>query len=80
MLFIPTDLGIVSRHCFYTLVPVRHADGQAVGFGRRGQGFTRAILCQLESVTQYTIDAATGEDRLLDNHFVFCTFAYASAE
>ncbi len=80
MLFIPTDLRIVSRHCFNTLVPVRHADGQTIGFGRRGQGFARAVLRQLEGVTQYTIHAATGEDRLLDNHLVFRPFTHASAE
>ena len=44
VLLIPFHLRVVLRHRFDALVPEGHADGQTVGFGRRGQGFARAAL------------------------------------
>ncbi|MPM77512.1 hypothetical protein SDC9_124518 [bioreactor metagenome] len=37
-------------------------------------------MCQFKGITQNSVDATAGEDRLLDHHLMFSTFAHASAE
>ena len=80
MLFVPADLRILPGHGFYALIPVRHADGQPVGFGGGGQGFTRAALRQFKRVAQDPVYAAAGEDRLLNHHLILGPGVHASAE
>ncbi len=80
MLLVPADLGIVFGHLLHPLIPVGHADGQPVGFCRRGQRFARAALRQLEGVAQDTVNAPAGKDRLLNHHFMLGAFIGAPAQ
>ena len=53
----PGDIGVLARHLCHALIPVRHADGHAVGLGGGGQAFARALLRQLEGVFQDAVHA-----------------------
>ncbi|SBL37239.1 Uncharacterised protein [Klebsiella oxytoca] len=80
MLLIPFHLRVLLRHRFDALVPEGHADGEAVRFGRRGQGSARAALRQLKSVAQDAVNAAAGKHRLLNHHFMFGSRIHMAAK
>ena len=69
VVFVPLHLGIVFPHRLDALVPIRHGDGNAVGFRRRGQMLLRPRLRQLKREFQNPIDADAGHDRLLGDEF-----------
>ena len=61
--------GIFLRHRFHAFVPIRHGDGNAVGFSGRGQMLLRPRLRQLEREFQDAVDADAGHHRLLGDEF-----------
>ena len=71
---------IARRHRFHAFVPVRHRDRDAVRLGRRGQMLFRPAVSQLVRVAQHAIDAASREDRLLDDDFVVGALVEAAAD
>ncbi|SVK54236.1 Uncharacterised protein [Acinetobacter baumannii] len=80
VLFVPGDIRVLARHLRHALIPVRHADGHAIGLGGGGQAFARALLRQLKGVLEDAVHALTGEDRFLDHHLAFGAFEHPSAE
>ena len=80
MLFVPGDFGVIGGHQRRALIPIRHADGDAIGFGRRSQALARSGLRQLEGELEDAIDATPGEHRLLQHELVFGAFEHLAAD
>ena len=70
VVLVDADVRIAGAHRFDALVPERHGVDDAVGLGGGGQVLAAAVLRQLEGVAQDPVDAAPGEDVLLDRHLV----------
>nr|GFD06915.1 hypothetical protein [Tanacetum cinerariifolium] len=79
VLLVPRHLGVVRRHECRALVPVRHADGDAVGLGRRRQAFTRACLGEFESEFEDAVDATAREHRFLKHELVVGALEHLAA-
>ena len=73
--------GIVRRHRLEALVPIRHRDRDAVGFGRRGHVlFLAAFARELEREAHDAIGAAPRECGLLHRHFILGAVEHAPAD
>ena len=78
VVFVGAHLGVMTSHGFHPLVPVRHADRDPVGLGRRGQVLLRPALGKLEGVLQDAIHAAACEDRFLQHRFALRSLKQAA--
>ena len=66
------DVRIFRRHFLEAFVPIRHGDGDAIGFGGGRYVFLAACFRQFKSVLENAINTTPRKDRLLHANFVFC--------
>ncbi|MNM77006.1 hypothetical protein D3C81_888480 [compost metagenome] len=80
VLLVPSDVRVLRGHCRRALIPVGHADGNAVGLGGRGQTFARPGLGQIEGELENPVYAAPGEYRLLQHELMLGAFEHLAAD
>ncbi len=80
VILVPLDVGIVLRHRFHALVPVRHGDRDAVGLRRGRQMLLRRLASELKGELQHAIDADTAHHRLLHHDLALGAAEHAAAD
>ncbi len=65
MELVPLHVGVALGHFLHAFVPVRHGDGDAVRFGRRGEVLLRRRAGELEGEFQDAVDADAAHHRFL---------------
>ena len=74
-----TDTRIVLGHFYDSLIPIRHGDGNAVGFGGAGEMLLRASLRKFKGEFQDAIDTNARHDRFLHHNFTLGARVHAPA-
>src|SRR5208283_4123345 len=80
MILVPAHLGVMLRHQFQPLIPVWHADGDAIRLGGGGQMSLGSALRQIEGEFQDPVNSFSRKDRLLQDQFTFGAFKHLAAD
>src|SRR5450631_359479 len=80
MVLVPANVWILRGHGLHSLIPVGHADGDAVRFSGRGHVFFRPCGGQIEGELKYAINARASKHRLLQNKLPVGTLEHASTD
>ena len=73
------DARIVLGHFHNSLIPVRHGDGNTIGFGGTGEMLLGAGLGQFKGEFQDAINTNARHDGLLHHNFTLCARVHAPA-
>ena len=80
MLLVGGDLRVLLADRCGTLIPVRHADRDAVGLRRNRQMPACAAAGQFEGKAQHAIGADARENRFLQDDFAISAFEHLAAD
>ncbi len=80
MELVDADRGMLPRHLFDALIPVRHRDRNAVAFGGRRHVLLRTFPGKVERKAQHAVDAMTSHDCLLHNELALGSLEHSTPD
>jgi hypothetical protein len=80
VVLVPFNVRVTLAHLRHALIPVRHADRNAVGLGGRRQVLLRAALRQVEGKFQHAVDTGAGENRFLQHKLALRALKHPAAD